>query len=252
MPSKITLIHFAYPPHIGGVETVLQEHAHLLAGFGYTVTVLTGSGKNTNPAITLKEIPEFQSLQSYNGQLQKKILEEGVIDEEFYALSGRIGVILEQELANQDVIIVHNILTIPRNLAFIHAFKKFVLEYPEKKYIAWTHDHFYVLEEKIRDIQTVSSSSFERDLLLTPIPGISYVVISETFKHLLCDLLKMPAASVTVVPNGINIERFLEIDSQILQYMENKKLLNVFPSYTLTPLLAVAIQIRPAASSAMW
>ena len=51
MKKKIALIHYAYPPHIGGVEIVIRDHAFILDDFGYDVTILTGSGKKQHQNI---------------------------------------------------------------------------------------------------------------------------------------------------------------------------------------------------------
>ena len=89
--KKIALLHFAYPPNIGGVESMLKEHTHLLADLGYEVTILTGSGEENDPRIKLVVIPEMQSIMSFNPFLQEKILEKGIIDKDFYDLAEKIN-----------------------------------------------------------------------------------------------------------------------------------------------------------------
>jgi hypothetical protein len=41
---NITLLHFAAPPVVGGVERVLAEHARLMVEAGHGVTVVAGRG----------------------------------------------------------------------------------------------------------------------------------------------------------------------------------------------------------------
>jgi len=41
--KKIAILHFAYPPNIGGVESMIQEHAQMLTYLNYDVTLVTGS-----------------------------------------------------------------------------------------------------------------------------------------------------------------------------------------------------------------
>jgi len=131
--KKIALMHFAYPPNIGGVEGMVKEHAEILTNLGYDVTIITGSGEEKNPAIKLVVIPELQSVLSFNPFLQEKILDKGVIDDDFYKLADTIDQGLERALEKTDVIIVHNMITIVRNLPFVYVFKNFVKKYPKKK-----------------------------------------------------------------------------------------------------------------------
>jgi hypothetical protein len=70
---KIGLLHYTYPPVIGGVEVIVHEHAHLFAENGYSVTVFAGQGVSDHAKINLINIPEFQSLAVFNNDLNEKI-----------------------------------------------------------------------------------------------------------------------------------------------------------------------------------
>ena len=227
--KKIALIHFAYPPNTGGVEVLIKEHALALSDLGYKVSVFAGSGQESNPKVKLTIIPELQSVMSFNPLLQQKILEQGIIDNEYYELVNRLEKLITTALTDQEVIIVHNMLTIVRNLPFISAFKKFVKKNPDKKYIAWTHDHSYINEYKIKDLDTIVKSKEELNLLTTPIPSVYYVAISESFKKPLIKLMNLAQSQVEVIPNGINLERFLEIDEAIWKIISSYRLLESFP-----------------------
>jgi len=121
--KKIALLHFAYPPNIGGVEGMVKEHAEILTDLGYEVTIITGSGEEKNSKIKLVVIPELQSVMSFNPFLQEKILDKGIIDDEFYKLADSIDQDLEKALEKIDIVVVHNMITIVRNLPFVHTFK---------------------------------------------------------------------------------------------------------------------------------
>ncbi|PIP62975.1 hypothetical protein COW98_01020, partial [Candidatus Roizmanbacteria bacterium CG22_combo_CG10-13_8_21_14_all_35_9] len=120
--KKIALLHFAYPPNIGGVEGMVKEHAEILTNLGYEITMITGSGEEKNPKIKLVVIPELQSVMSFNPFLQEKILDKGIIDDEFYKLADTIDQGLEKALDKIDVVVTHNMITIVRNLPFVYAF----------------------------------------------------------------------------------------------------------------------------------
>lgn len=227
--KKVAILHFAYPPNIGGVEELIREHAHILSGLDIEVTLLIGSGDEPNKKIKTVVIPEFQSVSNFNPLLQEKILSKGLIDQEFQDLSGKILTILEHNLAAIDVVIVHNMLSIVRNLPFIEAFKKYVEKNPSKKYIAWTHDHSYINEFQIKNLEIVAHSEYEKQLLTTPIDKVTYVIISETFKTPFIKLMNMQSDQVQVIPNGLSYYRFLEIDPAITSIAEKINLHSSFP-----------------------
>ena len=84
--KKISLLHYAYPPNIGGVEILLREHAKILSESGFSVTIITGDGEEKNSEINLVKIPEIQSILKFNPLLYEKIIEKGIIDDEFHLL----------------------------------------------------------------------------------------------------------------------------------------------------------------------
>ncbi len=227
--KKIALLHFAYPPNIGGVESMLKEHTHLLADLGYEVTILTGSGEENDPRIKLVVIPEMQSIMSFNPFLQEKILEKGIIDKDFYDLAEKINAELIKNLEKADIVVVHNMITIVRNLPFVFAFKNFVKQFPKKKYFGWIHDHSYINEFQIKDMDKIVKSKIERELLTTPIKNVTYILISHSFREPFSKLMGFHDGETVVIPNGIDIKEFLEIDDLIWEIVEKYDLLKSFP-----------------------
>jgi len=227
--KKIALLHFAYPPNIGGVESMIQEHAHMLGYLNYDVTIVTGSGEETNPKIKMNVIPELQSVASFNPFLQEKILERGIVDEDFYNLANQIEHKLDIALEKIEVIVVHNMITILRNLPFIYAFKNFVKKHPEKKYFGWIHDHSYIIEFKMRDLKISVNSKIEKELLTTPIKNLTYILISESFREPFNQLMGFKDGESIVIPNGIDVQKFLEIDNLIWEIIQKYNLTKRFP-----------------------
>ena len=227
--KKIALLHFAYPPNIGGVEGMVKEHAEILTNLGYEITVITGSGEEKNPRIKLVVIPELQSVMSFNPFLQEKILDKGIIDDEFYKLAGIIDQGLEKALEKIDVVVTHNMITIVRNLPFVYAFKNFVKKYPKKKYFGWIHDHSYINEFQIKDLNKIIHSKLEKELLTTPIKNLTYILISESFREPFAQLMGLHHGETVVIPNGIDIRYFLEIDDLIWEIIEKYNLIKKFP-----------------------
>lgn len=58
--KKIALLHYAYPPNVGGVEILLREHAKILSETDFQVTIITGDGEEKNSKINFVRIPEIQ------------------------------------------------------------------------------------------------------------------------------------------------------------------------------------------------
>ena len=226
--NKVAIIHFAYYPNIGGVEKLIQDHAHILASLGYGVKVLTGDGAEQAENIEVVNIDELKSVLSFAPELQAKILDQGKIDEDFYKLSDLIYSKIEKSLADCQTVIVHNMMTVYRNLPFTFAFKKYIAAHPEKKIIVWVHDHMYIKNDRIIRAEK-KTSDFEEELITTPIANVNYVVISETFRKSLVKVLPIEEKNSRVIPNGINIKSFLEIDDSIWKISRDLGLLTRFP-----------------------
>jgi len=228
--KKIVILHYAYPPNIGGVEILIREHAKILSETGYQVSIITGDGEEKNPKINFVKIPEIQSILKFNPALYEKIVEKGVVDDEFYSLAKTIQDKLESHLDEQDVIIIHNMLTLVHNLPFIYFLKNYLKKNPNKKLIVWAHDQTYIDGENILDEKPgVNLNQEEKDLLLKPINNAVYVIISETFKSLLIKVMDLSKNQVVVIPDGIDLKKFLEIDDSIWKIVEEKQLLLSFP-----------------------
>lgn len=230
MNKKIAIFHYAYPPNIGGVEILLREHVKILSEMGYQVSIITGDGEEKNPKINFVKILEIQSILKFNPLLYEKIIEKGIIDGEFYLLAKTIQNKVESHLDEQDIIIVHNMLTLVHNLPFIYFLKNYLKKNPNKKLIVWVHDQTYIDGENIlQDKPGVNLNQEEKDLLLKPINNAVYVIISETFKALLMEVMDLSKNKTIVIPDGIDLKKFLEIDDSIWKIVEAKQLLSNFP-----------------------
>lgn len=228
--KKIALLHYAYPPNVGGVEIILREHAKILSESGYQVTIITGDGEEKNTKINFVKIPEIQSILKFNPPLYEKIVEKGIMDKDFFTLADTIKAKLENYLDQQDVIIVHNMLTLVHNLPLVYFIKQYIEKNPNKKLIVWAHDQTYIDGENIlKEKPGVNLNQQQKGLLLKPINKAVYVIISETFKDLLVKVLDLSNNQTVVIPDGINLQKFLEIDDSIWKVVQEKQLLSSYP-----------------------
>ncbi|MDL1898900.1 glycosyltransferase family 4 protein, partial [Anaerolineae bacterium CFX7] len=129
---QITLLHYAVPPIIGGVEVTIGAHARLLRAHGYSVQLIAGRG---DAAVIIPEIdsrhPRVQAVQ--------RELNRGNVPAEFDALVRDIQSALEHELRGSAVLIAHNVVTLHKNLALTVALHQLVAA-GRAPLLAWCHD----------------------------------------------------------------------------------------------------------------
>jgi len=231
---KIALLHYTYPPVIGGVEIIVHEQANLFVNYGYSPTVFAGEGRSDNPKIPLIEISEFKPLSVLDPRVNEKINNSIQFPQEFYQLKEKISQKIDQHFKNIDIVIAHNILSLNLNpclsLALIDYFKK----NPDKKLISWIHDPVIFLKNGQIVKKTFINKQLE-NLVYEPIKGIYYVAISNSLKEILVTLIGYPEKIITVIPNGINIQKFLDLDPVTCQiycqyYLSQADLLIFLPS----------------------
>jgi hypothetical protein len=100
----VAILHYAAPPIVGGVESTIYHHARLLAGAGYTVTVVAGRGAP-------------------------------------FHLTEAIQQTLRRALAGSDVCVVHNAITLHKNLPLTTALHQLITSDRDPRgWIAWHHD----------------------------------------------------------------------------------------------------------------
>jgi glycosyltransferase involved in cell wall biosynthesis len=138
--ARVGLLHYTSPPIIGGVETILYEHAVRLAARGYPVTILSGrGGPLPDPhAASLAIIPELDSRETAVSAV-REALDRGQIPSEFATLRAEIAQRLTTELDELDVLIVHNALTLHFNLPLTAALWT-LADGHRARIISWVHD----------------------------------------------------------------------------------------------------------------
>jgi len=125
---------------IGGVETILYEHAVRLTTRGYPVTILSGRGGPLpdRKAARLVIIPELDSRDAAVSAV-RDALDRGEVPSEFATLRADITQRLVTELAELDVLIVHNALTLHFNLPLTAALWT-LADSGRVRMISWIHD----------------------------------------------------------------------------------------------------------------
>ncbi len=200
---KAAIVHYSCPPVIGGVEIVIDVQARFLAQQGFEVTIVAGRGNQTG-GIRAAILPELSSEFPPYANMEPQ-LREGQVPDEFSALKDRIREKLRPLLAGAHSCIVHNLLTMHLNLAATAALAELAAE-KTSHYLAWTHDSTYLDPDC-----TIPHYSYPWDILRRPVPGVTYVAISDFRRKNLAKLFGVPDSRITVVPNPVDLPFWLAL-----------------------------------------
>ena len=173
---RIALVHYTYLPVIAGVELVMGEHERLFRAAGHAVTVLAG-------------------------------LDEGAEDR----LSSRAVEALVERLrpifAAQEVVILHNVLTMHFHLALTVAVWRLAAELRQVRFIGWIHD----LAACNPDYAPLPLDRAPWEVLAQAHPHVTYVAVSEWRARQFLELTGQPAGRCRTIPNGVNPIQLLDL-----------------------------------------
>lgn len=222
--SRIALLHYSAPPVVGGVESVMAHHARLMAQAGHQVSVFAGRGKQFNPQVQFHAIPLMDSRHEDILSV-KKILDSGSVPERFHDLCARITSMFDEYLMGMDWIIAHNIGSLNKNLPLTAALKAFTDKPGAPRLILWHHDLAWTTPRYQNELYPGSPW----DLLRTPWENVIQVVVSTLRQQELAKLYHIPIEPIRVIPNGLDIKRFLKLEEQTVFFIEKLDLLNAKP-----------------------
>ncbi len=200
----IHILHYAGPPVIGGVEITIAYHARLLAYRGYQVQVIAGRGGKFDPRVDFLALPEADSQHVEVLAVSQELTDHGP-GPRFETLRARLRSALQETVAPEDILIVHNALTLHKNLALTAALYDLATE--GYRLIGWCHDFAWLDALYI----PVLRPGFPWDLLRTPWPNTRYVTVSEHRRQQLARLLELSPETIEVIPPGVAPERLLRL-----------------------------------------
>ena len=221
--TKIAILHYAGPPIIGGVESTISYHASMLAEQGFPVMVIAGRGANFHPKVTFEQIPEIDSRHPDVLEAGAE-LAAGQVGAAFTRLRDLLVERLAHLLERVDVCIVHNAITLHKNLpltAGLHTLS----EQGDTAWIAWCHDFAWQDRLYTPDLH----SGYPWDLLRQPWPNMHYVVVSAHRRERLSALLDLPEESIQVVTPGVDVGEFLGLSAQTRRLVDELELLEADP-----------------------
>jgi glycosyltransferase involved in cell wall biosynthesis len=155
----------------------------------------------------------------------KAELDAGRVPPAFHALASRLAATLGDALAGVDILIAHNVCSLNKNLALTAALKQLSEEADALRLVCWHHDLAWTTPRYLGELHP----GFPWDLLRTAWPGVEQVVVSELRQAELAGLLGLPPARIHVIPNGVDIRRFLKLESQTQAFVQQLDLLKAEP-----------------------
>lgn len=231
---NIDLMHYASPPIVGGVESVIGHHARLLVDHGHNVRIIAGRGDQIDPRIEFIEFPLIDSRHEEILRI-KSFLDKGEVPSDFTKISDVIYSELFRIIENTDILIAHNVCSLSKNLPLTSAVQRLTSEISGVKFILWHHDLAWTTPRYLPELHEGNPW----DLLRENWIGVTNVVVSRERQRELADLYAIEPGEIHVVPNGLDLENFLKIDSETMNYVSQLSLLDA------EPLLLLPVRITP-------
>jgi mannosylglucosylglycerate synthase len=209
---KIAICHYSCPPVIGGVETVVEQQARLLKRNHHSTKVIAGSGGKFSQSIDVDINPMLSSgIMDIQNHTQDRDVSK-LMEPQILSILG----FLEYSLSSFEVLLVHNVLTMPHNLPLTHAILRMAQKSP-LKVISWNHDSpFFSPEPK-------GGWPASWEVLKTPLPGITYVTVSNARKRDF-ESLYGGTRELKVIPGGISTTNFLKLKELTTAFVTEKRL----------------------------
>jgi mannosylglucosylglycerate synthase len=221
---RVSILHYTGPPTIGGVERTIEAQARFLRERGFRVQLLVGRGGDLGPGIETRFIPKIDSRGAEIDAVNLE-LASGVVSDRFEMLVEEISQHLADELAESNVLIIHNVLTLHKNLALTSALSNLLDRGALPPVVAWCHDFAWIDPIYGDDLHPGQPW----DLLRAPWSGVRYVAVSRDRQLSLARLLRIASEKITVIPPGIDIGSFLKLEPETMELINKLDLLAADP-----------------------
>lgn len=231
---KIILLHYSSPPVVGGVESVIGHHARLMADAGHEVCIVAGRGGQTDERIGFLRIPLADSRHPVIASIKEQ-LDQGNVPSEFFERVDELAYALREAVSGADWLIAHNVCSLNKNLILTAALKRISEEMQPLRLILWHHDLAWTTPRYRAELY----DGHPWDLLRTAWPGVEQVTISRFRQDELAALMNISPEAIWVIPNGVDIARFLKLETLTSSLVERLDLLNA------RPILLLPVRITP-------
>lgn len=202
----------------------MAAQARHLRGAGYDVRLVAGRGD-------AELVPEFDSRHPDVASVTHGLQDGRDVLAEFESLRARLRTRLESMLSDRDLVIAHNVMTMPFNLPLAAALVD--LDTP---LIAWTHDVAWLNSQ----YEAFQRLEWPFRIMGEAQAGATYVAISRVRQREMARAFRISASAIPVVPNGIEPNEFVGIGSRALDLLKCASALDA------DPLLLVPQRVAPA------
>lgn len=233
---NIAILHYSVPPVVGGVESVIAHHARLMAADGHAVRLIAARGESLNERIPLTTIPLAGSRHARVAKMKEQ-LDRGEVTNDFESLRDELAGQLQAALSGVEILIAHNICSLNKNLALTAALHQLHTSAPRNfpRLILWHHDLAWTTPR----YQLELHDGHPWDLLKTAWPDTTQVTISEMRRDEISGLMKIDKSQIHLIPNGVDVGKFLKLEEQTLGFIKRLELLRA------SPLLLIPVRITP-------
>ncbi|MBK8422061.1 glycosyltransferase family 4 protein [Candidatus Villigracilis saccharophilus] len=221
---NIAILHYSVQPVVGGVESVIAHHARMMSANGHSVRLIAARGEAMSAQIPLITIPLADSRHVRVAKMKEE-LDRGEVTQEFEVLRAELAEQLQAAVSGVDILIVHNICSLNKNLALTAALYQLHIAGKLPRLILWHHDLAWTTPR----YQFELHEGYPWDLLKTAWIGAAQVTISEMRQEELSDLMKIEQSAIRVIPNGVDMGKFLKLEEQTLGYIKKLDLLLASP-----------------------
>jgi glycosyltransferase involved in cell wall biosynthesis len=203
----------------------MAAQAAQLRRAGHDVRVLAGRGDGDL-------IPELDSRHPEVERVTRALAagDPASVSSTFEGLRCRLRDRLGSALDDRDLLIVHNVLTMPFNLPLAAALLDL-----ERPLLAWTHDVAWTIDQ----YAAYRRQSWPYELLGHPQSRVTYVTISNLRQRELAALFELPLARVPVVPNAVDALDFAGLGPRARNLLDRAGALDA------DPLLLVPVRVTP-------
>jgi glycosyltransferase involved in cell wall biosynthesis len=236
---RVVLVHYTAPSILGGVEQVMGAHATALREAGADVTIVAGRGRAPK-GVRLARIPEVDS-RNESVLRDFRSLAQGERTKAHDALVDRLVRKLRPIFVKADRVVVHNVMTMHKDLALTEALVRLARERPGVL-IAWTHDLAWSDPQYANERHPGDPWG----LIARAHPGIRYVAVSDERADQLASLAGLRREAVAVVPNGVDIAAALGLSTAGVRLAERLDLYRADPLLVLPARLTRRKRIEAA------
>lgn len=199
--ERVGLLHYSAPPIIGGVESTVAFQARFLAEAGVDPVVIAGAGGPLPDGIELRLIPPLGSRHP-DVLAAKADLDRGQVGPGFDRLRGTLRDSLAPALADLKTVLVHNALSLHKNLALTSALWELADVGPQ--FLAWHHDLAWDRPDYAAELHPGDPW----DLLRRPFPGATHVAVSLAVRERVARVFSLSESEVVVIPPGVDAPAF--------------------------------------------